>query len=257
VTPFERVIDLERIDSLSFESTYLIDEGNGFALFGGQVAAQGLHAAGLTVADDRQPHSLHCYFLRRGDSTKPVVFGVDVDRDGRGFSARRVTARQDGKVILSMSVSFHVGATGPESQHHDFPDTTPIEESRPSRMRLGSVVEVRTPQQALADATWPSRLWMRMRSPLPEDALVRACALTFLSDYASGVLSSPDGTLRAGPSLDHALWLHHLTGSSDWMLIDTFPQAAMQGRATYGGTIHGTDGVLRASFVQEVLYIPS
>ena len=36
------------------------------ALYGGQVAAQALMAAGLTVEPDRRPHSIHGYFLRRG-----------------------------------------------------------------------------------------------------------------------------------------------------------------------------------------------
>ena len=31
-------------------------------LFGGQVLAQGLRAACMTVPDDREPHSLHGYF---------------------------------------------------------------------------------------------------------------------------------------------------------------------------------------------------
>src|SRR5918996_948833 len=41
-------------------------------VFGGQVAAQALVAAGRTVGDDRGVHSLHAYFLRPGDPNVPI-----------------------------------------------------------------------------------------------------------------------------------------------------------------------------------------
>ncbi|MDQ6642391.1 MAG: thioesterase family protein, partial [Actinomycetota bacterium] len=43
-------------------------------VFGGQVAAQALVAAGRTVAEDRPVHSLHAYFLRPGDPAIPIVY---------------------------------------------------------------------------------------------------------------------------------------------------------------------------------------
>ena len=59
-------------------------------LFGGQVMGQALSAAKETVEASRQAHSLHSYFLRPGDASKPVVYDVEVIRDGRSFSTRRV-----------------------------------------------------------------------------------------------------------------------------------------------------------------------
>ena len=40
-------------------------------VFGGQVLAQALVAAERTVAD-REPHSLHAYFLLAGDPREPI-----------------------------------------------------------------------------------------------------------------------------------------------------------------------------------------
>ncbi len=40
-------------------------------LYGGQVAAQALRAAGLTVPEGRHPHSMHCYYLRARRSRAP------------------------------------------------------------------------------------------------------------------------------------------------------------------------------------------
>lgn len=87
-------------------------------VFGGQVLAQCLIAAGRTVdaGAQRQVHSLHGYFLRPGDSHEPILFTVENMRDGRSFSARRVHARQDGRILLSMITSFQDRAGGLEHQ---------------------------------------------------------------------------------------------------------------------------------------------
>ena len=50
-------------------------------VFGGQVLGQALMAATATV-EGRAVHSLHAYFLRRGDFNSPIVYEVDRARDG-------------------------------------------------------------------------------------------------------------------------------------------------------------------------------
>src|SRR3954447_22340176 len=101
------VLDLESIDRDLFRAHNAISARDRRSLYGGQVAAQALRAAGLTVDNDRYPHSLHGYFLRPGRPDLPVILHVDRDRDGRSFSARHVRAVQDGQVIFSMLASFH------------------------------------------------------------------------------------------------------------------------------------------------------
>lgn len=111
------LLDLERIERDIFR-------GNSRAslvprVFGGQVAAQALIAAGRTVdagtAPDsrpgvsgggRVPHSLHAYFLLPGDPGAPIVYTVDRVRDGRSFSTRRVVAVQHGRPIFHLTASF-------------------------------------------------------------------------------------------------------------------------------------------------------
>src|ERR671918_1215143 len=87
-------------------------------VFGGQVAAQALVAAGRTVGDDRGVHSLHSYFLRPGDPNVPIVYDVDRIRDGKSFTTRRVVAIQHGRAIFNLAASFHVDEPGLE---HQFP----------------------------------------------------------------------------------------------------------------------------------------
>src|SRR5271155_5739118 len=74
-------------------------------VFGGQVLGQALMAATATV-EGRAAHSLHAYFLRRGDFNSPIVYEVDRARDGNHFSTRRVVAIQHGAQIFNMSASF-------------------------------------------------------------------------------------------------------------------------------------------------------
>ncbi|MDA6075961.1 thioesterase family protein [Edwardsiella anguillarum] len=75
-------------------------------VFGGQVVGQALYAAKQTVDAQRQLHSFHSYFLRPGDSRMPIVYDVEVLRDGNSFSARRINAIQHGKPIFYMTASF-------------------------------------------------------------------------------------------------------------------------------------------------------
>ena len=83
-------------------------------VYGGQVLAQALLAAGRTMTADRLPHSVHGYFLRPGDLEEPITFAVERLRDGRSFSARRTHAIQSGKPILSMITSFQAEQQGLE-----------------------------------------------------------------------------------------------------------------------------------------------
>jgi len=88
-------------------------------VFGGQVLSQALAAAQATLdalETPRMAHSLHAYFLRAGDIRHPIVYEVDITRDGGTFSVRRVTAVQHGQVIFFAAVSFQQAETGFEHQ---------------------------------------------------------------------------------------------------------------------------------------------
>ena len=88
-------------------------------IFGGQVLAQALNAGLRTVDAERVAHSMHAYFLRPGDPTRQIVYEVDPIRDGRGFTTRRVVAKQNGRAIFNTSISFQLAETGPEHQQAD------------------------------------------------------------------------------------------------------------------------------------------
>ena len=99
-------------------------------VYGGQVAAQGLLAAGLTTGHVYEPHSLHAYFVRIGNHDEPIEFEVDRVRDGSSFVTRRVLARQAHGVILNLSASFQRVEDEPEAQRVEIPDVAAPARSR-------------------------------------------------------------------------------------------------------------------------------
>ena len=88
------ILDLEELEVNVFRGRS--PQENRQRVFGGQVAGQALVAAGRTV-EGGTVHSLHAYFLRPGDPTKPILYQVDRIRDGRTFTTRRVVAIQHGQ----------------------------------------------------------------------------------------------------------------------------------------------------------------
>ena len=96
-------LDLEQVNAEFFVGDQIDEIGHHIS--GGHIAAQALMAASRTVPE-RLPHSMHMYFLRAGDARQPVDFEVTALHDGGTFSARRVTARQFGSVLLEGIASF-------------------------------------------------------------------------------------------------------------------------------------------------------
>ena len=96
-------LDLEQVNAEFFVGNQIDEIGHHVS--GGHIAAQALMAASRTVPE-RLPHSMHMYFLRPGDARHPVDFEVTALHDGGTFSARRVTARQFGSVLLEGIASF-------------------------------------------------------------------------------------------------------------------------------------------------------
>ncbi|KOG48475.1 MULTISPECIES: acyl-CoA thioesterase [Streptomyces] len=261
-------------------------------VFGGQVAAQALVAAGRTVPADRPPHSLHAYFLRPGDPGAPIVYTVDRIRDGRSFTTRRVVAVQHGQPIFHLSASFQVTEDGLEHQEPMPPAPDPLELPTAAEMlpryadrfvdpgvaeRLlesraaidlryvdappfGTVGEVRDPR---------SQVWFRTQGKLDDDGeiprpLLDICLVTYVSDMTlldSILLAHGRGGWAVGDvvgaSLDHAMWFHRPLRADEWLLYDQESPTAQGGRGLGKGRIFTADGQLAASVIQEgVIRVP-
>lgn len=103
----EDALELEELDVNMFRSRNALWVPIGSrGVFGGQVLGQALMACTKTVPDPFVVHSLHSYFLLAGDPQLPLLFQVESTRDGRSYITRTVRARQRGKCIFTMTVSF-------------------------------------------------------------------------------------------------------------------------------------------------------
>ena len=226
-----------------------------YATYGGQLAAQALRAAGLTLTGSHLPHSLHGYFLRPGDASVPTEFTVERDRDGRRFAARRVVGSQLGKIVFTMSASFYAGDVGPSVQRPRAPQVvSPSAAADWHIPRLFSFLG-RTAEQQFPHNDIPTRFWARCTEELGEDHLLNACAVAYFADITNGVAHFESDTHRASSSLDYSVWFHRPARAQDWMLLDLVPHTVAHGRGWYTGSVFDDDGTLLASLAQETLYI--
>lgn len=249
---FLDMMELEEIDENIYRAGYVFQEP--WALYGGQVAAQSLLAAARTVEDGRMPHSLHGYFLRPGDASKPTVFQVFRDRDGRSYSARRVVALQSGKVIFNMSTSFTVGEESPDIQEPTATSKGAVRMGDPTPIPRMFSFEGRSTDQVFAAPDYPMRFWARCTEPLGDSRILHLCALTYLSDIGSGIGSYNTDEYMSMSSLDHSIWFHRPVDMTDWVLSDFRPRTVAHGRGLYTGDLATADGTLVASIAQESLF---
>ncbi|MFS8202522.1 acyl-CoA thioesterase [Streptomyces sp. CWNU-52B] len=282
------LLDLEQIEEDIFrgQSRFAVVP----RVFGGQVAAQALVAAGRTVPADRPAHSLHAYFLRAGDSGAPIVYTVDRIRDGRSFTTRRVVAVQHGQPIFHLSASFQTYEEGMDHQAQmpPAPDPETLETSDEMLPRYleaygdQGVVQRMLEARAAVDLRYVdpppfatvgepreprSQVWFRTNGKLDgaiDEPLLHVCLATYVSDMTlldSVLLAHGRGGWVTGDvvgaSLDHAMWFHRPFRADEWLLYDQESPSASGGRGLGQARIYTRDGRLAITVIQEgVVRIP-
>jgi acyl-CoA thioesterase-2 len=253
------VLDLERIEEDLYRGGATRTSLQ--RTFGGQVAAQALVSATSTVPAGFAVHSLHAYFVRPGDTLVPTVYSVDRVRDGRSFMTRRVTAVQHGRVIFTMSASFSLPDDGPEHQAvaPAAPQPEVLQDAPPDDLVFQEVHRHEWPDWDVLRVPAPAgacqQVWLRHRTPLPDDPVLHACALAYASDMTLlGCARRPheQAPLQLA-SLDHAVWFLRSFRADDWLLYDQTSPSAGGGRGLSQGSIFDRSGRLVASVVQEGL----
>ncbi len=273
-TQFVQRLSLDRVDRDIF--TGYCHAGAPLRAFGGQVAAQALVAAGLSVDDpQRRVHSLHAYFLRPGRTSDPIVYMVDRVRDTRSFTTRRVQAIQYGETIFTMSASFAIEepslshqidppkVPGPEDlESYDFAGRRGLvsgKDGYPNQSLLDLRIVDPDTLQAGPNGVTPRVAWVRTTEPLPPDPLVQVCTLTYFSDLTLiGTILEPHGGRVSNAklevaSLDHAMWFHAPFRADEWLMFVMDSPVAAGGHGLARGEFYRPDGTLVASAVQEAL----
>lgn len=271
-----KVMTLERLEMNLFRGQSR-DIGSP-QVFGGQVLGQALVAATAT-AEDRVVHSLHAYFLRRGDFNSPIVYEVDRALDGKHFSSRRVVAIQHGRQIFNMSASFQLPETGLDHQtampdvpgpdgladleahSRDAAERLPpaarrmLEQKRPFEFR-----PVRSTGLLPSEKSAPLKyIWFRAVDKLADDEALHRCLLAYVSDFhLLDTALEPHGIAVISPrlviaSIDHAMWFHRSVRVDDWLLYAVDSPSASGARGFTRGSVFARDGRLVASAAQEGL----
>lgn len=266
------ILDLEVLDTDLYRGRSPHTER--LRVFGGQVAGQAVVAAGRTVGDDRNVHSLHAYFLQPGDPHRPIIYSVDRIRDGGSFTTRRVVASQRGEAIFHLSASFHIQESGLDHalSMPDAPDPDSLPPSLaddpahdPIALDIAaySAIDLRYGPARPAEPGGPPMfqpVWFRVTEPLSDDPLMHVCAAAYASDLTLLVSSLlPHGRRPAQlqmASLDHAMWFHRDFRADDWLLYDVVSPSAHGARGLSMGSIYTRDGDLVVSVVQEGLMRP-
>lgn len=270
------LLDLERLEDNLFRGR----PGPGAHVFGGQVLGQAIIAAARTV-DHHRLHSLHAYFLRPGDSARPILFEVDRIRDGGSFASRRVVGIQHGRGIFSMSSSHQRPEEGVSHQSsmpavappdglatdRDFYDR--LAQADPSIHRFAfrfaavdsrQVEGIRNLPRNDRSAHPPRKhTWVRVQGTLPDRPELHDALLGYLSDLDfMSVALLPHGPrfgelMLQGASLDHSLWLHRPFRADEWLLFEKHSSSAAGGRGFVRGSFFDSAGALVASAAQECL----
>lgn len=270
-------LDLETIDDNTFQTKH---RNEGWRqIFGGQVLAQALLSASRTVPSERQPHSLHAYFLRPGDMNEKISFKVDRLRDGKSFNTRRVTAMQHGAAILNLATSFQVSEPG--LNHQTVMPEVPAPEDCLTRAQLAEKFKDSIPPQMLAHARRPFAIdlrpvtpenflldekrapnrmaWLRLNETLPKDYPWHIHMLAYASDMTLLETSlRPHGVNMFTPnlqiaSLDHSMWFHRPLRMDEWLLYVQDSPSSAAARGFSRGSIFSRSGELLVSVAQEGL----
>jgi acyl-CoA thioesterase-2 len=270
-----QLLELERLEDNIFRGQSRDIRGDE-QVFGGQVLGQALTAASYTTGL-RQVHSLHAYFLLPGDPNAPIVYEVDIARDGKSFSTRRVVAIQHGRPIFNMAASFQEpeegfdhavpmpdvpgpdGLTDVRELPSEFFEKAPkklrriVAHVRPFDFRLVEPSQIDPPVQAE-----PRRhIWIKTVGPLPNSPDLHRNVLAYLSDYYLLITATRPHSVDFKPgnvqlaTLDHAMWFHRPFRVDEWLLYAMESPSASGGRGLTLGRFFTQDGRLVASTAQE------
>jgi acyl-CoA thioesterase-2 len=282
VSPEQRISDLLTLLELEqLEANLFRGESRDIGspqVFGGQVLGQALKAASATV-EGRIVHSLHAYFLRRGDFSAPIVYEVDRSLDGHSFANRRVIAIQHGAQIFNMTASFQVAESGfdhqieipevpdpetladtslpPKELLERLPERTRrfLERPRPFEFRMVQAIDYLKPRKASPER----QIWFRAVAALPADESLHRCLLAYVSDYfLLDTATLPHGTPFFSSnlmmaSIDHAMWFHRPLRADEWLLYALESPSASGARGFARASVFARDGRLVASTAQEGL----
>jgi acyl-CoA thioesterase len=256
------VLDLRPAGEGRFQGHHL--DGPGDVVFGGQLLAQTVVAAGRAVPG-KDVLSLQAAFARGATRDEPVDVAVDVAQSGRSFANVTVTMAQRGKVCCRSLALLHApdadlvrhGAAAPAvPPPGDLPE-------RPNGEGWWDLRIIGGVDLADADAVGPAELEVWSRFPgAPDDVATGQALLAYASDgFLIGTAMRPHAGLGqsmahvsvATTVLTHTIAFHEPFRAADWLLLAQTSTHAGRGRCHGRAEVFDTAGRHVASFSQTAL----
>lgn len=243
-------------------------------VFGGQMLGQALRAAFCTVKD-KSAASLHAVFVSPGDLGKAIDYEVELVREGRAFSSRRVVASQDGHHIFNMTVLFHAEENG-VSRFMPAPSVEPPDGMEPNsphwRHRPAETASISFPAPVdfrcarseafdMPCAREPTQhIWARSPLALGDSHIDHQSLFAYISDYGllwtaikSEGVSPYDPRMQAS-TLSHTIWFHRPFRMDNWLLLSMSSPSTAGGRGLNLSHVYDGNGEMVASVAQEGLF---
>ncbi|ORV19712.1 acyl-CoA thioesterase [Mycobacterium celatum] len=234
---------------------------------GTQVLAQAIVAVAKRFPE-KSVRSAHAVFARAVAVGPPVEFEVDVVHEGRSTATAVVTAMQNGRRCVTVTVLADVPSPDVIRHHIPRPEVVGPAEANVSEMpmvgrelRLVDVVDVNSP-----DEVGPPELYAWLHyDPIPaRDDLAKALLAYFTGHL--GISTTMRAHAGIGTSQSHltvstapmtvTVSFHEPVRWDGWLLYSHESTQVGAGMSYIRGTVHTEEGELLASFTQEALIRP-
>ena len=234
---------------------------------GSQVLSQALVAVAKRFPE-KSLRSAYAVFSRVVMVGAPVELAIDVVQEGRSTATAVVTALQNGKRCITITVLCDVPTADVITHHLPRPDVKAPAEANECTMpmvgrqvRLVDVVDVNSP-----DEVGPPELhaWLKY-DPIPQrDDLAKALIAYFTGHL--GISTTMRAHAGIGTSQAHitvstapmtiSVSFHEPVRWDGWLLYSHESTQVGAGMSYVRGTVHTEDGALLASFSQDALIRP-
>ncbi|GAB2740076.1 acyl-CoA thioesterase [Nocardioides pakistanensis] len=236
-------------------------------VFGGLQLAQAVAAAGRTVPEHHLALSLQADFLAGVPTDGPLRWRVERLSDARSMSTRRSTlVAAEGTELFTAVTRWGTAREDLPVHHPARPLPAPAPEELPEladrfgddarvppwwRMERPVTFRHTTPPPYLEVVEPPQdhqTAWLRTTGPLPDDEVVRAAVVAYVTDMSilEGAFRALGSRRHAAGSrilsLTHTLTWHRHSDLSAWHQFDSRIQAVSHGRTLGAGEIFDRDG---------------
>lgn len=278
-TDLDALLTLDAVGTMHFRTRHGDANPNGRS-YGGQLLAQAIAAASLTVPDKRPATALQLLFVQGALHDTPIDLHVTVLQDGKRFSSRHVRGTQPGgRIVLDAHATYAEPMTSPghcvssraeerpESlqQLHDLPQEwgSRLSVLGAYSMAEKSCLDFRVPGAAtvLCEPDRPRiRFWIRAQGN-SSGLRFQESAFAYLSDWwlnYSSVCLHMKNLLKEErqiyiASLNHAIWFHRPFRADAWLHVDSESAVSGGGRGLSVARVHDEQGTHVASTSQECL----